>query len=213
MTILVPILIYLFISRALSEQSSIEEKKGSPLYQGLPNCLKGDFVRIKKKTTAKAIVCPMFKDEEGFLSEWVAYYQMHGFEHVYLFNDGSIDNSLKELKPWIDSGFVTIRSNFTADSLHINPKMRSQAFKAAMATKALLETECKLEAIRLGYDYQLSLDLDEYVVPNLPGVTVVDEVNHYRFFNNKKCCCLSFCDDFHLKICHINDRLINDLNS
>jgi hypothetical protein len=23
--------------------------------------------------------------------------------------------------------------------------------------------------------------LDEYVVPNLPGVTVVDEVNHYRF--------------------------------
>jgi hypothetical protein len=103
-----------------SQQTNTNEKN-SPLYQNLPNCLKGDYICIEKKTKAKAIVCPMFKDEEGFLSEWVAYYQMHGFEHVYLYNDGSTDNSLVELKPWMDSGFVTVRSNFTAESLQIRP--------------------------------------------------------------------------------------------
>ena len=29
---------------------------------------------------------------------------MQGFDHVMLFNDGSIDDSLAEVKPWIDSG-------------------------------------------------------------------------------------------------------------
>jgi hypothetical protein len=120
----------------------------------------------------------MIRDEEGFLSEWVAYYQMHGFDHVFLYNDGSIDNGLVELQPWIDSGFVTVKSNFTAETLNIHPGFKNQAFKLAMATKALLETDCKLEAIRLGYDYQMSLDLDEYVIPDRPGVTVVDEVNN-----------------------------------
>ena len=155
----------------------IEER--SPLYQNLPNCAKNDFVRIKKKTTKRAVLCPMIKDEEGFLSEWVAYYQMHGFEHIYLYNDGSTDKSLVELKPWIDSGFVTVKSNFTLDSLKVKKKMRNQAFTAAMAVKALLETDCKFEAIKMGYDYQMSIDMDEFVIPVRPGVTIVDEVNFH----------------------------------
>ena len=171
----ISVIVFLLQSNGLSEE---ETKKGgfSPLFQNLPNCAKGDFIRIEKKTTKKAVVCPMFRDEEGFLSEWVAYYQMHGFDHVFVYNDGSIDNSLVELQPWINAGFVTVKTNFSTETMNIHPKMKNQAFKAAMATKALLETDCKLEALRMGYDYQMSVDLDEYVIPNAPGVTVVDEV-------------------------------------
>ena len=156
------------------EDMKIEER--SPLYQNLPNCAKNDFVRIKKKTTKRAVLCPMIKDEEGFLSEWVAYYQMHGFDHIYLYDDGSTDRSLVELKPWIDSGFVTVKSNFNQDSLKVKKVLRSDAFRAAMAVKALLETDCKLEAMKMGYDYQMSIDMDEFIIPMKAGETIVDEV-------------------------------------
>ena len=175
------VIVLLLLSDGLSEETKSNDKF-SPLFQNLPNCAKGDFVRIVKKTKKRAVVCPMIRDEEGFLSEWVAYYQMHGFDHIFLYNDGSIDNSLVELKPWIDIGFVTVKSNFSADTLNVHPGFRNQAFKLAMATKALLETDCKLEALRLGYDYQMSLDLDEYVIPFAAGVTVVDEVR--KFFGH-----------------------------
>jgi hypothetical protein len=41
----------------------------SPLYQHLPDCRK-KFVRISKQTTEKGLICPMFRDEEGFLAEF-----------------------------------------------------------------------------------------------------------------------------------------------
>ena len=47
----------------------------SPFQQHLPDCEDG-FQRIAKKTTAKALICPMIRDEQGFLSEWTAYYQV-----------------------------------------------------------------------------------------------------------------------------------------
>lgn len=118
----------------------------------------------------------MIRDEEGFLSEWVAYYQMHGFDHIIIYNDGSIDNGMVELKPWLESGFVTVKSNFTSIIQHMYPGFKHNAFKKSMAIKALLESDCKLEAIRMGFDYHVSLDMDEYMVPVKPGETVVDEV-------------------------------------
>ena len=158
------------------KEAEMKNEERSPLYQHLPNCLDNNFVRIKKKTTKRAVLCPMIKDEEGFLSEWVAYYQMHGFDHIYLYDDGSTDRSLVELKPWIDSGFVTVKSNFTQDSLKVKKVLRSDAFRAAMAVKALLETDCKLEAMKMGYDYQMSIDMYEFIIPMKSGETIVDEV-------------------------------------
>lgn len=136
----------------------------SPFSQALPVCTK-EYRPIVTKSTAKAILCPMIRDEEGFLSEWVAYYQMHGFSHFIIMNDGSVDNSLAELKPWIDKGIVTVRANWTVETLRANPVFLRNDFKKAMVTKALLETECKLTAIKMGYDFYISLDIDEYLIP------------------------------------------------
>lgn len=100
--------------------ANVDFKEKSPYNQYLPVCSDraSEKNRIVKKTTAKTIICPMFRDEEGFLSEWVAYYQMHGVDHVMLFDDGSVDRSLEEVKPWIDTGFVSVRTNWTVDSLN-----------------------------------------------------------------------------------------------
>eukprot|EP01036_Dinobryon_divergens_P022061 gene22060-30295_t len=116
----------------------------------------------------------MIRDEQGFLSEWIAYYQIHGFDHFIIFDDGSVDRGLDELKPWIDRGIVSVRTNWTENSLNINPAFVRNDFKKAMTIKALLETECKLSAIKWNYDFYVSLDIDEYLIPKTSGETIVD---------------------------------------
>jgi hypothetical protein len=55
--------------------------------------------------------------------------------------------------------------------------MKKNYFKAMMAAKGMLETECKLQAIEWGYHYFVSLGLDEYMFPLNPTTTVVDELH------------------------------------
>ena len=92
-----------------------EQIAASPFNQHLPDCKKTHEIEyLEKKTSAKAMACPMFRDEEGFLSEWLAYYKLMGFDHIMMFDDGSIDDSLLELEPWITSGklHISCQSNF-----------------------------------------------------------------------------------------------------
>merc|ERR1711871_637452 len=80
----------------------------SPYHQHLLDCEKvSKSSYIKKKTKSKGIVCPMVKDEEGLLSEWTAYYEMQGFDHI-IFYDNNSTMSFAELDPWIKTGFAEI---------------------------------------------------------------------------------------------------------
>lgn len=124
------------------------------------------------------------------MSEWLAYYQMHGFDHFFIFDDGSTDNGLAEVQPWVDAGMVTVRTNFSADSLNVSGPFRRSAFKRAMSIKALLEAECKHQAIAWGYDFYISLDLDEYLIPLKAGETIVDELERWRRDTNRFIYCI-----------------------
>lgn len=120
-----------------------------------------------------------FRDEQGFLSEWVAYYHMHGFDHFVFNDDQSTDNGLDELKPWVDLGMITVVKNWTAESLNVSWAFRKNEFKKAMTVKALLESNCKRLAISWGYKYYISLDIDEYLIPYRDGETIVDELEYW----------------------------------
>ena len=81
----------------------------SPYHQHLLDCDKEPTSKfIVKKTKSKGIVCPMVKDKEGFLSEWTAYYEMQGFDHI-IFYDNNSTMSFAELDPWVKSGYVEIK--------------------------------------------------------------------------------------------------------
>ena len=86
----------------------------SPYYQHLPECGRS-LHRIEKKTSARGMICPLVKDEQGFMSEWVAYYELHGFNHIAIYDDNSTFG-FEELIPWINTGFVTIKQ--ANDLLH-----------------------------------------------------------------------------------------------
>lgn len=139
---------------------------------------------VKRHVDIKGILCPMIRDEEGFLTEWIAFYRLMGFDHIMFFDDRSTDQTLQELQPWIDIGYVSIRSNWSLENIGLSPNYAKNHFSAMMAAKSLLETECKLQAIDWGYHYFMSLDLDEYMFPlHHSSMTVIDEL-HELFLNH-----------------------------
>lgn len=54
----------------------------------------------------------MFKNEAWAMVEWMEHHIRHGVDHFYMINDGSTDNSVELLQPYIDRGLVTL---FDAD--------------------------------------------------------------------------------------------------
>ena len=50
----------------------------------------------------------MFKNESHCLREWIEHYLFHGVEHFYLIDDGSTDNFLKVIEPYLSKGLITL---------------------------------------------------------------------------------------------------------
>ena len=49
-----------------------------------------------------------FKNEAHCIVEWLEHYLLHGVEHFYLVNDGSTDNTVEKLHPYIEKGIITL---------------------------------------------------------------------------------------------------------
>src|ERR1700719_1704415 len=60
--------------------------------------------RIRYELTA----CMKFKNAARFLSEWIEFHQVVGFEHFYLYSNNSTDNYIEALAPYCDEGSVTL---------------------------------------------------------------------------------------------------------
>lgn len=116
---------------------------------------------------------------------------MHGFDHIMIFNDESQDGGLRELEPWIQNGFVSVHENWTTDSLNVNPDFLRNDFKKAMTTKALLESNCKATALSWGYDFYVSLDIDEYLIPRESGITIVDALVKWANSTQRSVYCIA----------------------
>lgn len=50
----------------------------------------------------------IFRDEAGYLKEWIEYHKLMGIEHFYLYNNLSQDDYLSVLKPYIDNGEIEL---------------------------------------------------------------------------------------------------------
>jgi hypothetical protein len=95
----------------------------SPVMPRIPKCYdnrkpinhgsgndKNCIPELKKTTKKKFFMCTMFRNEEGFLAEFVSYYKIHGFDHIILWDGNSTDQFAVELSPWVNSGLVEVRS-------------------------------------------------------------------------------------------------------
>jgi hypothetical protein len=50
----------------------------------------------------------MVKDEGRYLSEWLTFHRLLGVDHVYIYDNGSTDDTAAVLAPFVRSGFVTV---------------------------------------------------------------------------------------------------------
>lgn len=161
-------LVLLLLFSLLEARVKFSRKKidtRSPLYQSLPDCRnESAFIRIQRKQTqSRSLVCTSFHNEEGFLSEFIAYYYLHGIDHIRLFDLGSVDHTLVEAAPWIKSGFVSVEELQTL-------KQRD---------KSTCQSKCKNWAHNNNFDYHFTIDIDEYMVPVEENVALMDVLDLY----------------------------------
>jgi hypothetical protein len=104
---------------------------------------------------------------------------------MILFDHDSADNYTEEVAPWLRSGFVSIRN---VSELVANPHItsRTPAYWRVMHMKRQQEMLCMKWGLEHGYDYHISVDMDEYMFPlrtpqNHSLVDIID-----RIFNKRK---------------------------
>lgn len=107
------------------------------------------------------------------MSEYVAYYVVHGVDHLIFYDDQSSDNGLMELEPWIAKGYASVRKNWEG---YLGPE-KAVTWGKQMHQKKMMERDCKMHLHHLGFDYHISVDIDEYSMPMRKGTTLVDAVH------------------------------------
>ncbi len=90
----------------------------------------------------------IFKNEAHAIKEWLEHYILHGVEHFYMINDGSTDNFMDILQPYIDKNIVTL---FHSNWEHIKYRQSLQ-YNHYILPLAKKETK-----------WLLMIDLDEFV--------------------------------------------------
>eukprot|EP01026_Neomeris_dumetosa_P053427 TRINITY_DN476_c0_g1_i9.p1 TRINITY_DN476_c0_g1~~TRINITY_DN476_c0_g1_i9.p1 ORF type:complete len:565 (+),score=9.23 TRINITY_DN476_c0_g1_i9:81-1775(+) len=107
------------LRRAIVYRYHFNSKKQHPIAQikGFNNfrnqCAQNgyNYVTNNKVTLQKPYnisICAMFRNEGRILLEWIAYHNIIGINHFYLYNHESEDEGLPVLEPLIQQGLVTI---------------------------------------------------------------------------------------------------------
>jgi hypothetical protein len=68
--------------------------------------------RGDRQTAAGAVylaVCSVYLNEAPYLREWIEFHRLVGVERFFLYDNGSTDDHLDVLEPYIDDGIVTLR--------------------------------------------------------------------------------------------------------
>lgn len=92
------------------------------------------------------VVAAIFKNETMTMKEWIDHYKWQGASHIYLGDNGSTDNPLELLKPYIDEGFVTY---FPFEGLYVQIEFDRCVCK-------------KIQELQNPPDWILIADLDEF---------------------------------------------------
>ena len=109
----------------------------------------------------KSAVCAIAKDELQYLSEWIAYYLVLGFDQVVVYDNGSSDGTSEYLAKLSDRGLV--RHVMWPSHEGVSPQR--SAYKHA------------IETLRSEFEFVAFFDLDEFlVVPNYDARSYLNSV-------------------------------------
>jgi hypothetical protein len=90
------------------------------------------------------------KDEASYLVEWLEFHRLVGFEHVYLYDNGSTDGTPQVLRPYLQSGYVTF---IPWASYDLDGRIQYQAYAHAL---------CNFGP---SWRWMAFIDVDEFLFP------------------------------------------------
>ncbi|MEI8384528.1 MAG: glycosyltransferase family 2 protein [Nitrosomonadaceae bacterium] len=111
-------------------------------------------------------VMAIMKQEAMNLEEWIQHYLWQGIDQIYLIDNGSTDNSLKLVRPWIDQGVVKLISLEEPWKQKVHYRTAFKNFHIA--------DECQ---------WLMIADLDEFWFCKKEGVNIREALNHYDEFD------------------------------
>src|SRR4051812_35685821 len=53
--------------------------------------------------------CTIYRDDAAYLAEWIEFHRLVGVERFFLYDNGSTDDHLEVLAPYIEQGLATVR--------------------------------------------------------------------------------------------------------
>jgi len=131
----------------------------------VPNCKSMQSTEVAANPTIpKILICTIFKNEEGFLAEFVSFYKVLGVSHVMLFDHHSSDNSSFEIAHWVSTGFASVVSvDMLLTDINMTASNSSDIIRSVLRKRQ--ESYCISWAMRRGFDYFISVDVNEYIFP------------------------------------------------
>jgi len=101
-------------------------------------------------------VVTMFRNEEPYLVEWIEYHRLVGVDHFWLYDNGSTDDGLRRLQPYIAKGVVELTPWPTEDN---PPRRRERIIRQLNAAKdGFRRASGKVEWVA-------HIDVDEFFLP------------------------------------------------
>ena len=72
-------------------------------------------------------ICAIYRDEAPYLREWIEFHRLVGVERFFLYNNGSEDDHLEVLAPYVEDGIVVLHDwpVFPAPAAGLRPLHRA----------------------------------------------------------------------------------------
>lgn len=163
---------------------------GGWLHAGLGKVASSDEVRRAATESAKThafrwelAACAIVRDEGPYIDEWIAFHQLVGVEHFFLYDNLSEDHTREVLKPYIEAGLVTLIAwPYESNTLKEWEAIQLRAYK-----NALRRTIGKARWLAV-------FDVDEFLVPvqNASVVSLLSRYNDNPDVGGVFCYCVVF---------------------
>lgn len=152
----------------------------TPFFASDPQAALNEKIPISPSSPQKYnfSVCAIFKNEATYFREWLEYNLLIGVDHFYLYNNGSTDDSLLVLAPYIQRGLVTVIDwpDRNDSSIPENAPYKWVAYTQIPA----YEHACKVSTIH-ETKWLAMIDVDEFILP-MQGEPFTEILKKYDSF-------------------------------
>lgn len=103
-------------------------------------------------------IATLFRNSAPYLKEWIEYHKLAGVDHFYLYDNGSSDDFLEILSPYIEEGLVELFDYSPAEDVNFDLACGHRPYQQKANIDACIRASGKARWLAL-------IDLDEFIVP------------------------------------------------